>query len=66
MAAAWVLGARFRKLMVPLALLVGLVFYSRVYLGMHYPSDCLAGLAVGALCGIAACGAARALAETTK
>ncbi|MEI6632483.1 MAG: phosphatase PAP2 family protein [Chlamydiota bacterium] len=59
MAAAWVLGARFSKLMVPLALLVGLVSYSRVYLGMHYPSDCLAGLAVGALCGIAARAAAR-------
>lgn len=53
-AAAWVLGSYLRRLRPLLALLVALVAYSRVYLGMHYPSDCLAGLAVGVLCGAAA------------
>jgi len=36
--------------LLPLALLVAL---SRIYLGLHYPSDCLAGCALGTL---AACG----------
>lgn len=61
MAAAWVLAAGHRRLVLPLAALVALVAYSRIYLGMHYPSDCLAGLAAGALCGEAARRCARAL-----
>lgn len=63
MAAAWVLGVSHRRLMPLLAALVGLIAYSRIYLGMHYPSDCLAGVAVGALCGAAALCVTRAAAE---
>ena len=65
-AAAWVLGSRHRRLLLPAALLVGLVAYSRVYLGMHYPTDCLAGLALGALCGAGACRAARAVSRQPR
>ena len=60
-AAAWVLAARRRRLALPLAALVLLIAYSRVYLGMHSPSDCLAGLAAGVICGEAARRCARAL-----
>ena len=31
---------------------VALVCYSRMYLGVHYPSDIIAGLAVGSLCAV--------------
>lgn len=31
-----------------------LVAYSRVYLGVHYPTDCLMGAIVGSLCGLLA------------
>jgi len=53
MAAAVVLGRSYRRLKIPLALFVLLVGYSRVYLGVHYPTDCVAGFAWGALCGLA-------------
>ena len=60
MAAAWLLGSSYRRFRIPLFVLVCLIAYSRVYLGMHYPSDCVAGLAVGLLCAMLAgraCGA---------
>lgn len=53
MAAAIILGRAYRKIRLPLAILVAMIAYSRVYLGVHYPMDCLAGLAWGALCGVA-------------
>lgn len=33
-----------------LSMLIGLIGFSRVYLGVHYPSDVVAGFAVGAAC----------------
>ncbi len=60
MAAAFIFGSFYRRFRVPLFVLVCLVAYSRVYLGMHYPSDCAAGIAVGLLCALLAgrlCGA---------
>ncbi|WP_281889930.1 phosphatase PAP2 family protein [Paenibacillus sp. YYML68] len=38
-------------LLLPVALLVGL---SRIYLGLHYPSDCLAGSMIGTMTAVAA------------
>ena len=41
-----------RKLL-PLALALTICF-SRLYVGVHYPSDVLAGMVIGVLCGVAA------------
>lgn len=54
MAGAWLLGAFYGRFRLPLCALVVLVAYSRIYLGMHYPSDCVVGLAVGLLCALLA------------
>ncbi|MDD5556036.1 MAG: phosphatase PAP2 family protein [bacterium] len=53
-AAAFVLARAYRRALVPLAAAVALTAYSRVYLGMHYPLDCAAGVVIGILCGEAA------------
>lgn len=52
MAGAWLLGAFYRRFRLPLFAFAALVAYSRIYLGMHYPSDCIVGLAVGLLCAL--------------
>ena len=46
------------RLRVPLFLLATLISFSRVYVGVHYPFDVLAGAALGLLLGV---GVARAL-----
>ena len=46
-AVATVLGHRYPTYRVPLYALAASVAFARVYLGRHYPSDVLAGAAVG-------------------
>ncbi len=54
----------FPVLALPLALFAVLVAMSRVVLGLHYPSDVLAGAALGALLGLASRGLDAALVGT--
>lgn len=50
-----------RHLLLVLLLLTAIVSYSRIYLGVHYPLDIVAGLVVGALVGFLAYGLSRTL-----
>ena len=43
-----------KKLSVPMFILACLISLSRLYVGVHYPTDILGGAIIGALCGILA------------
>ncbi|TVT39010.1 phosphatase PAP2 family protein [Hymenobacter setariae] len=47
-------GRRFRALQIVAFLWAGLLSYSRMYLGAHYPSDVLGGALIGAALGVGA------------
>ena len=51
----------YRRLAIPSFLAAGLVGYSRIYLSTHYPTDVLAGAALGMLLGFTAAMVARRL-----
>ncbi len=42
-----------KKYSVPTLILAFLIALSRIYLGVHYPTDILGGIVIGAICGIA-------------
>jgi len=50
--AAVALGGRWRGYAVPLTVFALLVSYSRLYSGMHYPLDIVAGCAIGVTAGV--------------
>lgn len=43
-----------KKLSVPLTILASFIAFSRLYVGVHYPTDIIGGIIIGSLCGIAA------------
>jgi len=59
LAGAVILAYLFPRLAMPLLLLAALVAYSRVYVGVHYPADVVAGAALGTLVALAVIAALR-------
>lgn len=43
----WTMDKRWNKLKIPAVILAALIALSRVYVGVHYPTDVLAGTAIG-------------------
>lgn len=43
-----------KKLSIPMFILACFISLSRLYVGVHYPTDILGGIVIGALCGVAA------------
>ena len=43
-----------KKFSIPTLILAFLIALSRIYLGVHYPTDILGGIVIGVLCGISA------------
>lgn len=66
--AAWTIGPRrYRRTLVVLCLAaIALVMASRVYLGVHYPTDVLAGCALGIVCAGFGAAVTRALERRKK
>ena len=54
-ASAWCRTLPRRWMKVTAVVLAALMGFSRLYVGVHFPSDVLAGMAVGLLCGWMAC-----------
>jgi undecaprenyl-diphosphatase len=54
-------AVHYRRLAVPLFVLAATVGYSRIYVGVHYPADVLAGAVLGTVVGLAAAVGSRAL-----
>lgn len=52
--ALWLTGEG-KKWRIPALIFASLIAFSRLYLYVHYPTDILAGIAVGIFCGWAAC-----------
>ena len=50
-----------KRVGIPALILAALISFSRLYVGVHYPSDVLCGLVIGVLCGLAAAAIVKAL-----